>query len=297
MFSIFLRRLVAHTKIREYLDREHPHLLTEKYGWLYLTAAALFIALSINHQQPHGLHDWHHPYKWSILSGFGLIPMTVFVAIYELLPRIFPHRFAKTNWTCQKEITAQAVFFISAATVNWGFAIMEIPYFRASVSSFFHFQFYSLEYGIPPITSISLLMGIKHTNRISKQAREDRTYLLQQAPTSSLTEIPFSYSKLHFDLNNVVYINKYVNSLQFHLSHEDGCEVVECIGTIKDMLLQLEEYPQLPQTHQTFLVNTHWIKGLKGNSNAMEITLKNCPDKVQVSRKFVERVKKALVPE
>ena len=288
--------MVAHTKIREYLDREHPHLFTEKYGWLYLTAAALFVALSINHQQPHGLQHWHHPYKWGILSGFGLIPITVFVAIYELLPRISPKRFAKTHWTRRKEIRSQAVFFITAAAVNWGFAILEIPYFRASVSSFFHFQLYSLEYGVPPITSFSLLIGIKHLNRINRQTRENKTQLLEQTSTSALTEIPFSYNKLHFDLNKVVYINKYVNSLQFHVFHEDGCEVVECIGTIKDLLVQLPDYPQLLQTHQTFLVNICWVKGLKGNSNAMEISLNGCPDKVQVSRKYVERVKKAVAP-
>jgi len=110
--------LVAHTKIREYLDREHPHLLTEKYGWLYLTAAALFVALSINHQQPHGLHDWQHPYKWGILAGFGLIPMVIFAAIYILLPRIFSGSFTKTNWNYRKEISSQAIFFVTAATVN-----------------------------------------------------------------------------------------------------------------------------------------------------------------------------------
>lgn len=163
------------------------------------------------------------------------------------------------------------------------------------MNSFFHFQFYFLEYDAPPIISISLLIRLKHTNRRNKPIQENKTYLPERAQSSSPVEIPVSYNKLHFDLNNVIYINKYVNSLQFHVFRDGNCEVLECLGTIKDLRLQLKEYPQLIQTHQTFVVNTRWVRGLKGNSNAMEISLKNCPDKVQVSRKFVEQIKKTVI--
>ena len=294
MFSVFLYRMVAHTNIRKYLDREHPHLFTEKYGCLYLAAAALFVALSINHQQPHGLQHWHHPHKWSILSCFGLIPLAVFVLVYELLPRLFPQHFAKHRWTRANELSSQVIFFVTAASLNWGFAIAEIPYFRASTGSFFHFQLYSLEYGYPPICSISLLVSIRHSIRTGKYRSFYPVAAQPQTTHPTPIALPFSYNKLQLDLNKVLYISKYVNNLQFHVLHDNGCEVLECNGTIKDLMQHVRDYPQLIQTHQTFVVNILRVKRLKGNSNAMEITFVNCPDKVQVSRSYVERVKNAL---
>lgn len=289
--------MVSRTKIREYLDCEHPRLLSGKYGWLYLTATAIYIALSVNHQQPHGLHDWQHAYKWSILSCFGFIPMGVYVILHELLPPIFPQHFAKTNWIIRKEISMLTIFFIVAGGINWEFAILEIPYYRATVSSFFHFQAYTFDYGVPSFLAIFLIARRKQANKERKEAGELLASLLQQVPPPLRPALPCSYNKLNLDLNNVIYINKYVNSLQFHVYKEDGCEIMECIGTIKDLMLKLKEYPQLLQTHQSFVVNTDWVKGLTGNSNGMEITLKNCPDIVQVSRNLVDLVKSILKPE
>ncbi|MDR3652096.1 MAG: LytTR family DNA-binding domain-containing protein [Paludibacter sp.] len=289
--------MVARTKIREYLDREHPHLLTEKYGWLYLTAAALFTALSINHQQPHGLHDWNHSYKYSILACFSFIPMGIYILIHKLFPLIFPQYFNKSNWTIQKDITLLTIFFTIAGVINWGYALMKIPYYRATLSSFIHFQYYTIDYGVPPFFVIFLAARRKQAHKERKAIGELLASLLLQAPPPLSTKLPLSYNKLNVDLNNVTYINKYVNSVQFHLYREDGCEIMECIGTIKELMLQLKEYPQLVQSHQSFVVNTAWVKGLTGNSNGMEITLKNCTDKVPVSRKFVEQMKKALLSE
>jgi len=289
--------LVSRTKIREYLDREHPRLLTGKYGWLYLTATAIYIALCVNHQQPHGLHDWHHTYKCSILSCFGFIPIGIYILLQELLPLIFPTHFAKSNWTIRKDLYLLTIFYAIAGGINWGYALMEIPYYRATVSSFFHFQAYTFDYGVPPFLVIFLIARRKQANKERKETGELLASLLQQVPLTLRPALPFSYNKLNLDLNNVIYINKYVNSLQFHVYKEDGCEIMECIGTIKDLMLKLKEYPHLLQTHQSFVVNTYWVNELTGNSNGMEITLKNCPDIVPVSRDFAKMVKSILKPE
>lgn len=294
MFSVFLQRLVALTKIRKYLDREHPHLLTEKYGWLYITAASIFIAICLIHQQPFRLSDWECEHKWCVLVWFGAIPLVLYFVIFQLLPRIFSRRFAKHNWRLRNEISTLIVFFLLSGAFNWGLAVHKLPYVYASIASFLQVELYTLELGIIPIVSICAVAAAKQARRAEKQAREEIIVIDYQESTAPPCEKILEYHRLKVEQNTIIYINKHVNSLQFHIVGEGGCEVLECLGTIKDLLPQLNDYPQLLQTHQSFIVNSRWVTHLTGNSNAMVISFANCPDKVPVSRKFVERVKKSL---
>jgi DNA-binding LytR/AlgR family response regulator len=148
--------------------------------------------------------------------------------------------------------------------------------------------------GIIPIVSIGAVAAAKQARRAEKQAREEIIVIDYQESNAPPCETILEYNRLKVELNTIIYINKHVNSLQFHIVGEGGGEVLECLGTIKDLLPQLNDYPQLLQTHQSFIVNSRWVTHLTGNSNAMVISFANCPDKVQVSRKFVERVKKSL---
>lgn len=286
--------MVALTKIREYLDREHPHLLTEKYGWLYITAASFFIAICLIHQQPYHLSHWECEHKWCILVWFGVLPLVLYFGVFQLLPCLFSRRFAKHNWRLRNEISALIVFFLLSGAFNWGLAVLKLPYVYASIASFLQVELYTVELGIIPIVSIGAVAAAKQARRAEKQAREEIIIFNYAEIVSPPCEKMLEYNRLKVELNAIIYINKHVNSLQFHIVGQGGCEVMECLGTIKDLLPQLNDYPQLLQTHQSFIVNSRWVTNLTGNSNAMVISFANCPDKVQVSRKFVERVKKAL---
>jgi len=294
LFSVFLQRLVAHTKIREYLDREHPHLLTEKYGWLYITAVSIFIVVSLIHQQPYRLSDWECEHKWCILVGFGVIPLVLYFAIFKLLPRIFSRRFATSNWRLLNEISALVVFFLLTGVFNWAWAVLKLPYFQTSKASLLLVELYTFEWGIIPILCIVAIGMASQAIRAETWVREEIIIYNYEEPISLPCETILEYNRLKVELNTIIYINKHVNSLQFHIVGEGGCDVLECLGTIKDLLPHLNDYPQLLQTHQSFVVNSRWVTNLTGNSNAMVISFANCPDKVQVSRKSVERVKKAL---
>lgn len=270
-------------KIRKQLDRPHPRLLTQKYGWLYLTAVVVFIACILNHLQPFGLDDWHHPLKWIILSCFGLIFVVVYVFIQWLLPRFFPHFFIRESWTIRMEATALCIIFLVDSAANWAFALAEISYMHASAGSFLRFHSYTLELGILPMIAFLLLAWYWDTGRYLPD--------FYQKETPPPSEIIFTFNRLVFDLNKVLYISKFVNNLQFHVFQEGQCMIQECPGTIKRLLPELKDYPQLQQTHESFVVNTDWVKDLRGNSNSMNIRFKECPDIISVSRHFVPQIR------
>lgn len=274
-------------KIRKYLDRPHPRLLAQKYGWLYLAAVAIFIACIVNHLQPYGLDDWHHPLKWIILSCFGLIFVVIYIFIHWLLPLIFPHFFTLENWTIRKEAMALCLIFFVDSAANWGFALAEISYSHASAASFLRFHFYTMELGILPMVAFSLLAWYSDISRYIPDFSRNRAL-----PPA---EILFTFNRLVFDLNKVLYISKFVNSLQFHVFQEGQCMIRECPGTIKQLLLELKDYPQLQQTHESFVVNIDWVKNLQGNSNSMNIGLKDCPDIISVSRHFIPQIQQLFL--
>jgi len=220
--------------------------------------------------------------------------LVLYFVIFQLLPRIFSRRFAKHNWRLRNEISALIVFFLLSGAFNWGLAVLKLPYVQASIASFVQVELYTVELGIIPMLFVGAVAAAKQARRAEKQAREEILVIDYQESTAPPCETILEYNRLKVELNAIMYINKHVNSLQFHIVGEGGCKVLECLGTIKDLLPQLNEYPQLLQTHQSFIVNSRWVTNLTGNSNAMVISFANCPDKVQVSRKFVERVKKAL---
>lgn len=287
--------MVNPTKIRENLDREHTRLFAEKYGWLYLAVIAFFIALIINHQQPHGLYTWHCPYKWIIVSGFGIIPVLVYAFIFELLPLTFSNYFAKKSWTIRKELTALLILFFTAGMANWLYALLALPYFRASIGSFLRIELYTFEIGVLPILVRFLITNVRMEKRIREGLENELSRINQQTSKATAENVSFKYGSLHFDLNKFIFATKSGNNLHIYVESQGECKQLKCVGSIKDFLSKLTDHRHIVQTHQSFLVNVYYIKDWKGNSNGMSISLKNCPHKAEVARQYVERIKEVLI--
>ena len=277
--------MLTKTNLRECLNREQPRLFAVKHGWLYLIVAGVCIALLINHQQPYGLHSWHHPHKWLIISCFGLIGSLLYAGFYGLLPRVFTRYFGAANWTLKKQIVTLAVFFVVAGMANWVFALLELSYYRVSVGSLLRMELYTLETGILPVVFLSLLADrrdLYRKNREQKAAMANRP---------SDEPVIFKLGRHTFDLNNVVYISKCVNSLQFHILEHGKCRTENCTGTMKMLVELLKPYPFMRQTHESFVVNMHHVHSTTGNSNGKKIRFKYIKDIVTVSRgKYYELI-------
>lgn len=274
-------------KIKDYLNRPHPRLLSQKYSWLFLMTAAITFAFILNHLQPYGLAGWHHPRKWIILSSFGLIFILLYSLVYWLLPRFFRLFFTRDCWTIRKEFAALFIFFLLDSGVNWIFAMTKISYLEPSLASFVRFHFYTLELGILPMMAFSLLMWYgdagQKTAEIAPMLPEPTP-----APTPGLL---LNINHHVFDLNKVMYINKYSNNLYFNSYDEGKCTVRRCTGSMRYLLTLLKDYPQFLQTHESFVVNTDYVKHLCGNCNSMKLRLKHCPTIISVSRKYVPNIR------
>ena len=279
--------MLKYYKIKHYLNRPHPRLLSQKYSWLFLMTAAIAFALILNHLQPYGLAGWHHPRKWIILSSFGLIFILLYSLVYWLLPRFFGFFFTRDCWTIRKEFAALFVFFLLDSDVNWIFAMTNISYLEPSLSSFVRFHFYTLELGILPMMAFSLLMWYG-------DAGQKAAGIAPKLPEP--TPAPLLHFNQHvFDPDKVIYISKTGNYLNFYINNKGECIVCQIKGSMKQLLSALNNYPKFLQPHKSFVVNADYVKHLCGNYDCMKLRLKDCPDHIPVSRQFMPNIKQQFL--
>ncbi len=274
-------------EIKNYLNRPHPRLLSQKYSWLYLMTVAVIFALLLNHLQPYGLAGWHHPRKWIILSSFGLIFILVYSLVHWLLPRFFRLFFTRECWTLRKELSALFVSFLLDSGVNWAFAMVKISYLEPSLASFVRFHFYTLELGILPMMAFSLLVWYGDAGQ---KTAEIAPKLPEPMPAPLL-----HFNQHVFDPDKVIYISKTGNYLNFYINNKGECTVCQSKESMKQLLSALNNYPQFLQTHKSFVVNADYVKYICGHYDSMKLRLKDCPDHVPVSRQFMPNIKQQFL--
>ena len=99
---------------------------------------------------------------------------------------------------------------------------------------------------------------------------------------------------VEFDINDFYYIESSGNYIEIHLLMEDKIIRKTFRSSLKRGLDFFIEIPEVIQCHRAFIVNTTKINNVKGNSQGLRLSLKNCETEVPVSRGFVKNVKNKI---
>ena len=273
-------------KIINSLSHPYPFLFAEKYGWAYIIAVGSVIALWINLEQPFGLQEWEHPYKWLIISCFGWINAAASIVILLILSNLFPVYFGADNWTVGKEIGLILFLFFVSGVINWCHSVVTISNSTVSWSSFFRMQFYTFAFGSLPVTALSLFAQTLYLKRIKLPEVEVTEF------QRSITEMPDVPEMIQVNdepcnTHTILYLKSEGNYVEVHIC-ANGKKIMKlCRKTLKEYETILAPYPQFVRCKKKYIVNMDRVTGCKGNSEGMILKLENCVDKVEVSRKFV----------
>ena len=280
-------------KISTSLSKPYPLLIAERYCFLYVCILSFIIAILINIEQPFGLHAWIHPYKWLILSGFGVTYAVANIILYVLSPRLFPTFFCVYNWTVAKEIFIFVVLFLLAGVINWVHAFSTISYFEVSCDSFCRMQCCTFIFGCMPVITLSMFVQIKSMlrTRLPKEQTLEKKAIPQPA---QLAAESFQLNGVEFIIRDIIYLHANQNYVEIYFLQSGKIEKRVCRTTIKLLETYLIAFPQFVRCHKSYMVNTQMIIRSKGNSGKMELTLKYCMEKVPVSRKFVPLIKEIV---
>jgi len=279
--------------IQHYLHRRFPLLRADHQGWKYIACIGLLIALLINFEQPFGLIAWNHPYKWIVLSGFGVIYALVTCFYYLFFQVVFQRLLHAENWTVGKEILISLIIFVSAGIINWGYAITTIPWSTRSLTTFGRVQSETFVFGFLPVVLLVLLIEARHLRR-SKSFAENANESIDHMPLPVPAVPPILLNGFKFEAHELLFIVSDQNYVLIHYIRNNKKERKQFRITLKEVELLLAKHPAIVRCHRSFIINTSKVVKTHGNSENLTVVLMGCTEKIPVSRNYFHEIKDLL---
>ena len=279
--------------IQHYLHRRFPLLRTDHQSWWYIACIGLFIALLMNLQQPFGLYAWEHPYKWLVLSGFGLIYAIVTAFYYLFFQVLFPRLLNTGAWTVGKEILISLIIFVSAGVVNWGYALVTIPFSALSLTSYARVQSKTFVFGFLPVVLLASLTEVRYLRR-SRPLPGNGNESIVQKPGPALAVHPILLNGHQFEADELLFIASDQNYVFINYYRDGKNARKHCRITLKEVELLLASHGRMVRCHRSFIINTEKVIKSYGNSENLTLALIGCTSKIPVSRNYFHQLKDLL---
>lgn len=100
--------------------------------------------------------------------------------------------------------------------------------------------------------------------------------------------------KVKFLHANILFMRSAGNYVEIHYIDKDRVEKALVRNTMKNILLQIEPYPNFLHCHRSFIVNTQFIDKQNGNGNRHKLIIEGYPKPIPVSLQHYLKVKEAL---
>lgn len=279
--------------IQHYLHRRFPLLRTDHQSWWYIACIGILIAILLNIEQPFGLYAWDHPYKWLVLSGFGVIYAIVTGFYYLFFQVLFPRLLNTAAWTVGKEILISLIIFVSAGVVNWGYALSTIPFSALSLTSYARVQSKTFVFGFLPVLLLASLIEARYLRRSRPRAGIGNESVVQKPDPSSAVH-PIMLNGYQFEADELLFIASDQNYVSIHYIRNGKNARKHCRITLKEVELLLDKHTRIVRCHKSYIVNTEKVVKSHGNSENFTLVLIGCLEKIPVSRNYFHRLKDQL---
>lgn len=100
--------------------------------------------------------------------------------------------------------------------------------------------------------------------------------------------------KVRFLHENILFMRSAGNYVEIHYLANDLVEKALVRNTLKNILLQIEPYPNFLHCHRSFIVNTHFIDKQNGNGNRHKLIIQGYPKPIPVSLQHYLKVKETI---
>lgn len=279
--------------IQQYLHRGFPLLRTDHQSWWFIACIGFLIAILMNFEQPFGLHAWEHPYKWLVLSGFGLIYALVTGFYYLIFQVIFPRLLNAGAWTVGKEILISLIIFVSAGIINWGYALATISMATLSLTSYARVQSKTFVFGFLPVVLLASIIEARYLRR-SKTFANIANENIDQMPVPVTYANPILINGFSLKSHELLFIEADQNYVFIHYTRNGKMERKYSRITLKEVELLLEKHTRIIRCHKSFIVNTEKVIKSHGNSENFTLQLTGCTTKIPVSRNYYSHLKSIL---
>ena len=225
--------------------------------------------------------------------GIGIITFIGILFFLTLSPIVFKRYFNEDNWTIGKNIffILIGILFISSAIYYFGETV-KTPYNYKRLN-YFQYLFYSVLVSIMPcVFFITYNEKLTSTKRSLKATKIIKERVLPEKIVSNTIKIYAQNNKesLEFDGKDLIYITSNGNYASFYLKNGD-CVTEKIIRTtLAKLESELNDFSSaFIKCHKSYIINSNYIKDIKGNARGYLITLKNITFDIPVSRNFTKQ--------
>ncbi len=160
---------------------------------------------------------------------------------------------------------------------NWSYA-----YFFEELRNSFLVGFLIIALIIPINYSILLRKNLKS----AQQVKEHSTNALNETHCQ-LIQTQVKSDEFQLSLRDLIAVRSDSNYSEFFIQSKKGPIKLLKRVSLKELEMQLADFPQLMKTHRGWLVNLNYVSQTTGNAGGYQLTLSGFPEKVPVSRSLI----------
>lgn len=248
-----------------------------------VAASITFILLVF---QPFGTANFEHPYKWLLLSGYGLVTLVAGLATYAAWVWIADEKYLD-RWSILDELMfvfSTALLSVVGCYLYWAFSFGEGLY----VSSFLNFLVVATCVACLPLSAYLLYLYYSYRHiHFAEVVPDPATPVAAAAPLPTQLQIIGTgrQDKLRIPLSDWLFIQSEDNYIIVHSSNggQVARHILRC--TLREAEQQLGAL--VLRCHRSTLVNPQKIVQLSGNVTNAKVTLDGYPHSIPVARQFV----------
>jgi len=248
--------------------------------------------------QPFPLEALDYNSRLLYVLGFGLVVFMASLMALIVLPAILPKWFdAKKEWENGPPFLL-SLFMLVLLVTAFLFYIRWVG--KASLSVYIMFK--ALLVSLMPVAVLVFMYKHRAMEREIDMVQDENLTLmskLRRYETSTKEEEVDIYTenrekKLRIKIKDIIYIKSADNYIEFFLNRDNTMEkkLVRC--TLKSIEMQLFKYRDLIRCHRTLIINREHIDKLVRSYSGYELKMKNCEDKLPVSRHYLKSIRDLL---
>ncbi|WP_405610448.1 LytR/AlgR family response regulator transcription factor [Polaribacter sp. Asnod1-A03] len=244
-----------------------------------------------------------------VLQYTAFIGFVTFLGIFFILsvpPILFKNYFHEDNWTIGRNLFLIIIGIFVTGSCLWYFGSLLKSFHSFGTISYLRYLFYSYLVGTLPVVIFIFLneknirekrekKAVKTINiLIKKQKKEHKKLILQEYITIYSDN---KKEQINFKIKDLVYITSQGNYASFFLlsDHKKGIKETILRITLTNINKELETYNNIIRCHKSYIINTKFIKDIKGNARGYLLISDVIPFEIPVSRSFSKNSLKNLL--
>lgn len=272
--------------------------------WVIIIVASLLVCFLLGFFQPFGIENFSISVKLFVIIGYTLVTTISTCIIGYLFPYIFKKFYNPSNWTVGKSLINNILIILLIAIGN---AIFDWSIGHRLSSSFGYvlvsYILVTLLIGfIPALVSIFIVQNTALKKNLYDASTINNQLAKRLEDKIQVNHIETNIIKLSGDTkefvslypNDILFLESSGNYVKVNYLFANTVKQKQIRSTISQIEKGLQHYTYLVRCHRAYMVNTLHITNVEGNSQGLQLSLRDLKGTIPVSRSYIKEIRDNL---